>query len=185
VISFAEQFGNRTAEREFGILESSMRYWRKQKEALRSTKSDSRAFRCPKAGKYPALEDEVEQLKNDVIAVTHDMLQLCARELAKSHNISDNEFKASRGWLRRFRKRNGLSLRRRKTLCQKLPRDFTDNVINFHRHVIRMREEHSYLLSQIGNADQTPVFFYMPRNTSIEKQGVRSVTIKTTGAEKQ
>jgi hypothetical protein len=48
-----------------------------------------------------------------------------------------------------------------------------------------MREEHSYLLSQIGNADQTPVFFDMPRNTSIEKQGVRSVTIKTTGAEKQ
>jgi hypothetical protein len=48
-----------------------------------------------------------------------------------------------------------------------------------------MREEHSYLLSQIGNADQTPVFFDMPRNTSIEKQGVRSVTIKITGAEKQ
>jgi len=28
-------------------------------------------------------------------------------------------------------------------------------------------------------------FFYMSRNTSIEKQGVRSVSIKTTGAEKQ
>jgi hypothetical protein len=82
-------------------------------------------------------------------------------------------------------KRKGLLLRRRTTLCQKLPRDFTDKVINFHRHVIRMREEHSYLLSQIGNADQTPVIFDMPRNTSIEKQGMRSVTIKTTGAEKQ
>jgi hypothetical protein len=46
-----------------------------------------------------------------------------------------------------------------------------------------MREEHSYLLYQIGNADQTPVYFDMPRNTSIEKQGMRSVTIKTTGAE--
>jgi hypothetical protein len=32
VISFAEQFGNRAADREFGILESNMRYWRKQKE---------------------------------------------------------------------------------------------------------------------------------------------------------
>jgi hypothetical protein len=59
VISFAEQFGNRTAEREFGILESSVRYWREQKEALRDIKSDSRAFRGPKAGKYPALEDEL------------------------------------------------------------------------------------------------------------------------------
>ena len=69
VISFAEQFGNRAAEREFGILESSVSYWRKQKEALRNRKSDSRAFRGPKAGKYPALEDELvtyfEELRND------------------------------------------------------------------------------------------------------------------------
>jgi transposase-like protein len=58
MISFAEQFGNRAAEREFGILESSLRYWRKQEEALRNTKSESGAFRGPKAVKYPALEDE-------------------------------------------------------------------------------------------------------------------------------
>jgi hypothetical protein len=49
VISFAEEFGNRAAEREFGILESRVRYLRKQKKALRNTKSDSRAFRGPKA----------------------------------------------------------------------------------------------------------------------------------------
>jgi hypothetical protein len=94
VISFAEQFGNRAAEREFGIMESSVRYWRKQKEALRNTKSDSRAFHVLKAGKYPSLDDEFltyfEELRNDGIAVTRDMLQLRARELAKPHNISDN-----------------------------------------------------------------------------------------------
>jgi hypothetical protein len=46
-----EQFGNRAAQREFGILESNMRYWRKQKELLKHAKSDSRAFHGPKAGK--------------------------------------------------------------------------------------------------------------------------------------
>jgi hypothetical protein len=51
VISFAEQFGNRAAQREFGILESNVRYWRKQKELLKNAKSDSTAFRGPKAGK--------------------------------------------------------------------------------------------------------------------------------------
>jgi hypothetical protein len=116
VISFTEQFRNHAAEREFGILESSVRYWRKQIEALRNTTSDRRAFRGPKAGKYPALEDELlnyfEEIRNDGTAVTHDMLQLHAHELAKSHNISDNEFKASRGLLRRFMKRKGLSPRR-------------------------------------------------------------------------
>jgi hypothetical protein len=141
VISFTEQFRNRAAEREFGILESNVRYWRKPKEILKNAKSDSRAFCGPKAGKYSALEDELltyfEELRNNVITVTHDMLQLRAGELAKSHNILDSEFKASRGWHQRFMKRKGLSLRRRTTLCQKLPRDFTDKVINFHRHVMR------------------------------------------------
>jgi hypothetical protein len=38
VIGFAEQFGNRAAQREFGILESNVRYWRKQKELLKMPK---------------------------------------------------------------------------------------------------------------------------------------------------
>jgi hypothetical protein len=51
VISFTEQFGNRAAQRELGILECNVRYWRKQKELLKNAKSDSRAFCGPKAGK--------------------------------------------------------------------------------------------------------------------------------------
>jgi hypothetical protein len=51
VISFAEQFGNRAAQREFGILESNVRYCRKRKELLKNVKSGSRAFLGPKAGK--------------------------------------------------------------------------------------------------------------------------------------
>jgi hypothetical protein len=92
----------------------------KQNELLKNAKSGSRAFRGPKAGKYFALEDELityfEELMNDGIAVTHDILQLRAGELAKYHNISDNESKASRGWLQRSMKRKGLSLRIRTTL---------------------------------------------------------------------
>jgi hypothetical protein len=51
VISFAEQFGNRAAQREFGILECKVRYWRKQTELLKNAKHDSMAFRGPKDGK--------------------------------------------------------------------------------------------------------------------------------------
>jgi hypothetical protein len=51
VISFAEQFRNRAAQREFGILESNVHYWRKQKELLKNAKSGRRAFRGLKAGK--------------------------------------------------------------------------------------------------------------------------------------
>jgi hypothetical protein len=51
VISFAEQFGNCAAQREFGILESNVHYWRKQKELLKTAKSNSRAFCGSNAGK--------------------------------------------------------------------------------------------------------------------------------------
>jgi hypothetical protein len=38
VISFAERFGNRAAQRELGILESNVRYWKKPKELLKMQK---------------------------------------------------------------------------------------------------------------------------------------------------
>lgn len=42
----------------------------------------------------------------------------------------------------------------------------------------------NFILSQIGNADQTPHCFDMPRNTTVEEKGARSVLIRTSGAEK-
>jgi hypothetical protein len=42
---------NRAAQREFGILKSIVRYWRKQNKLLKNAKSDRRAFCCTKAGK--------------------------------------------------------------------------------------------------------------------------------------
>jgi hypothetical protein len=69
VISFAEQFGNRAAQREFGILESNVRYCRKQKALLKNAKSDSRAFRGPKAGKsayFTHPDFSAAKLKNKV-----------------------------------------------------------------------------------------------------------------------
>lgn len=189
VIQFAEQNSNRAAGRQFCVSEGHVRYWRKQKDALLSASSDKRALRGPKDGKYPDLEKElvkyVEESRNKCCAVTHKMLMNKALEIAKSLNISELDFKASRGWVTRFMKRNNFSLRRRTSLCQRLPRDYTDKLISFQRYVIDIRREKSYDLSQIGNADQTPVFFDMPRNSSVEKRGSSSVVIRTSGAEKQ
>jgi hypothetical protein len=51
--------------------------------------------------------------------------------------------------------------------------------------VISLRKKHSYLLSQIGNSDQTLIWFDMPESTTIEHNGERSVQVRTTGADKQ
>jgi hypothetical protein len=52
--------------------------------------------------------------------------------------------------------RNGFFLHRRTSLCQKLLADFEEKLVAFLLHVIGCREKNSYLLSQIGNADEMP-----------------------------
>jgi hypothetical protein len=56
----------------------------------------------------------------------------------------------------------------RTTISQKLPEKYEEKLINFQKFVILLRKKHAYLLSQIGNADQTPVWFDMPESTTIE-----------------
>jgi hypothetical protein len=58
VIEYAEKHGNWAAGHEFTVSEFDVRYWRKQKYALLQTTNKSRkAFRGPKSGKFPELED--------------------------------------------------------------------------------------------------------------------------------
>jgi transposase-like protein len=59
VIDFAEKHGNRAAGREFSVTEFNVRDWRKQKLALQNTYKWRKAFRGPKSGKFPELDDEL------------------------------------------------------------------------------------------------------------------------------
>jgi len=50
--------------------------------------------------------------------------------------------------------------------------------------MIHQKLRHSYQLSQIGNVDETPVFFYLPSNRTVGYVGSKTVTIRTTGHDK-
>ncbi|OWK61459.1 Pogo transposable element with KRAB domain [Lonchura striata] len=50
--------------------------------------------------------------------------------------------------------------------------------------MIGLHKGHNYLLSQMGNADETTVSFDEPSNNVIEKIGTKYATIKTLGNEK-
>jgi hypothetical protein len=41
----------------------------------------------------------------------------------------------------------------------------------FQKYIINLWQQHSYIVSQIDNADQTPVYFEMPRDTTVHKEG--------------
>ena len=77
VIEYALEHGKRAAGRKFDVDEKCVRRWCAQKEALRNTNSNKRAFRG-KQCKFPDLEEEllryVTEVRNDGLALTTDML---------------------------------------------------------------------------------------------------------------
>ncbi|KAH7959912.1 hypothetical protein HPB49_014863 [Dermacentor silvarum] len=188
-IDYAMEHGNRAAGRHFGVDEIRIRFWKKQREKLMTDQRTRRAFHGPKIGKFPHVEEAVleyvKDLREDACAVSVEMVQTQARTIARKLGIATKDFRASSVWTTRFMRRNGLSLRRRTSLCQQLPSTSEDKVIDFHHFVTRICEKNDFFLSQIGNADQTPLTFDMPRNTTVNEKGARSVLVKTSGAQKQ
>ena len=95
-----------------------------------------------------------------------------------------SNFKFSPRWLRCFLKRHDLSLRRKTKIAQKLPRDLEDQLLSFQRFVIRLRQKNEYPLSLIANMDETPVWFDMAGNLTVDQTGAKTVHIRTTSNNK-
>ncbi|XP_050032534.2 uncharacterized protein [Dermacentor andersoni] len=122
VVAYAEEHGKRVAGRNFGVDDKCVRRWLKQKAVLAATNKSREAFRG-KACKFPELERELAQYvvatRKSGSALSTEMIRVKAFAIARLLGIDPPEFKASRGWLQRFMKRNELRLRRR--TCQVLP----------------------------------------------------------------
>ena len=189
IINFAEQHGNRAAEREFGISESNVRLWRKSKENLEKMPRLKRANRGKKAA-WPELEKDllewIMEKRNNGLAILPQMVRLKALPMAKQdkYGIPAGQFKAGNHWCQRFMKRHGLSLRQKTTLAQRLPDDYEEKIVRFHRFIIDRRKEHNYPLHVIANMDETPLTFDMPPNRTIHNTGEKAIKIRTTGNEK-
>lgn len=186
VIEFAEANGNMAAQRKFGVSEKSVRYWRNQKQKLSACSTRKTSFRGRRAV-HPELEDKVADFVREYRArslpVTAELIRSKAVELAREAGLSREQFKGSVYWVRRFMRRKGFALRRRTSICQKLPEAYEDKLIDFQRYVIRLRQQHGYMLGQIGNADETPVWFDMPSSTTVCERGSKEVKLLSTGSE--
>ena len=101
-----------------------------------------------------------------------------------SHDSESVSFSANRGWLEGSFKRHVFSLRRRMTVSQRLPRDLVPKVVSFVINVRRHMQRQNYLLSCIGNMDETPLWMDMPGDTTVERQGTKFVPVRTRGHEK-
>jgi hypothetical protein len=75
-------------------------------------------------------------------------------------------------------RRKGLALHRRTTLVKKLPTHYVEKLIAYRRHIINLHRKHDYLSGQMGNKHETPVFFDMLANTTVDTKGSKSVLVK-------
>uniref|UniRef100_A0A672HC27 HTH CENPB-type domain-containing protein n=1 Tax=Salarias fasciatus TaxID=181472 RepID=A0A672HC27_SALFA len=160
VINAAESSNYCQAARRYGVAECRVRYWRAQKERLQNANTMRKAFRGPKSGLFREIDrrvsEYVSEKRNEGMPITRAVIQLKALEIANELKIPPTEFKASLGWCKRMMRRNGLALRRKTSLAQRLPSDFREKLLSYQRYVLGLRKKHHYPLDQMGNTDQTP-----------------------------
>ena len=82
------------------------------------------------------------------------MILIEARRLAIEMSITD--FAGTASWCERFMRRNGLCMRTKTTIAQKLPREYERKIIEFHKYVINMRKKLCFEIGQLGNIDEVP-----------------------------
>lgn len=189
VIETAEKCGNRAAGREYSVNEKLVRDWRKKKAELEALPRGKRSLRAGAKPHWPELENKVTEWVLDKrlngIGLSGTMIRLKAKVIAREMPPEEVEgFTATTSWLYRFMKRKGLVIRQKTKIAQRLPQEFEDKIICFHRMIIRMRNINKYEMQQIGNMDETPMNFDMPPSRTVHPVGEKTIMIKTTGNEK-
>ena len=125
----------------------------------------------------------VLELRSNGLIVTRLATRARALQIAPKYNFPN--FKASAGWCTRFMNRSRLTLRQKVHIAQKLPKDVDDKVQKFFAFVIKERKRFDFALENIINMDETPMYFDMPGNTTVDKVASKTVSVKTTGHERQ
>ena len=93
-------------------------------------------------------------------------------------------FQESNEWVHNFMHRNGFSLRRKTTIAQQDPERLIGKLILYILHARRLSIKYKYPPSSIIAIDKTFVWNDMMSNTTIDKQGAKSVCLKSTEHEK-
>jgi hypothetical protein len=81
-------------------------------------------------------------------------------------------------------RRAGLALWGQTFLTQRLPGEYSQKLLEYQRHVIKLRKQHSYMLGHIRNANQMLVYFDMPSTVTVNEKGAKIVLIRGTGNKK-
>jgi transposase-like protein len=195
IIAYYERgHSKRAIANKFEIESEQLREWLKNKEQLMRVAPYIQKLVPGSHPKFPELETELidwfKESQSQLKLVTRYMIQAKACFFAKKTTYQAmypniNEAKFSQKWVDGFMSRHNLVNRRKTTVAQRLPDDYIEQQNNFLSYVLFCRREHQYPLSLIANMNETPLSFNLPNNTTVEQCGTKTVSILSTGHEKQ
>ena len=128
---------------------------------------------------FEFLEDE----RSEGRPVSNQLLKTKAFQIAGGLRIED--FKASCGWLSRWKQQYNVGVRAGTNSVHRLPVDYADQLHTFRKSVITIHKAESIGPADIINMDQIMCRFNMPPSRTHNKRGERTIRIKTTRAEKK
>ena len=97
--------------------------------------------------------------------------------------VVDHDFKGSRCWVKHIMRRHELSLRT--SITQRLLADPEDKLSLFQEFVAKCRSDDKFELHDIINIDETPMYFDLIPQRTIDRVGNRTVQIRSTCSEKR
>lgn len=161
---------------------------RSQFEVQMTEKHGKEKKRLPGGGRKAFSEELEKQVLEWVLErrtkglrVSHILIMKKALIFFKEmDNIDDSEFNASKGWCDNFMRRNGLSLRQKTSV----PDMVISKLVAYVLRIRRLRLQNNYSMNNIYAMDKTPVWLDMVSSTTIESTGSKTVTLKSTGHEK-
>jgi hypothetical protein len=98
----------------------------------------------------------LQERRKTGLFVNYDLLRKEAIKNPISLNIPWSRFKASKGWAIRFMHWMGLALRRRMTICQKLPKDLEQ------KKVVELLAAHHFSKIQPSTANLICIWIFSP-----------------------
>ena len=186
VVAYAEGESNSGAARRFGVDEKRVREWRKLKADIVEREPPKKPL---KGGgkktvlgvhKEKQLVNWIESIRSQNLHVTRGSIQLKVREIHDDNGEDDNF--DSRGLLEGFFKLH-MFFMSRTTVSQCLPKHVAPKVVLFVMNIHRHMQRSNYPFSCVGNMDETPLWMDMPGNTTVERQGMKYVPVRTTDHE--
>ena len=194
ILHYAQRVqSKKAAAKRFDIKLKQIRDWEKKREQLMSSAPYIKKLHPERSPSLPELEKPLFQwlqnLRQESKAIIHNMVVKKAKKMAEADEMKQlyptiQDFKFSNKWLDSFIGKYNLSNRRRTTISQQLPEDLIEKQHSFLSFILYRRIQYDYPLNLIANLDKTSLSFDLPSSTTLELKGSKTVSIRSTGHEK-